>query len=63
MRNTGVFLVPTRFMRIFTDINFSKGRGNYLAAQVFASSVLIKMGSRRRDAFKKMPNVPCRKPE
>jgi hypothetical protein len=50
-------------MRIFTDINFSKGRGNYLAAQAFASSVLIKMGSRRRVAGKKLPNVPCRKPE
>src|SRR5208283_3074980 len=29
MRYTGVFFVPTRFMRIFTDINISKERENY----------------------------------
>ena len=29
IRNTGAFFVPTRFMRIFTDISFSKGRGDY----------------------------------
>src|SRR6478736_8633512 len=29
MRNTGVFFVPMSFMRIFTDINFSKERGDY----------------------------------
>src|ERR1035437_3123997 len=44
IRNTGVFLVPTRFMRIFTDINFSKGRGNYLSMSGFASLDLNKNG-------------------
>jgi hypothetical protein len=29
MRNAGVFFVPTRFMRIFTDICVSKERGDY----------------------------------
>jgi hypothetical protein len=29
MRKTGVFFVPTRFMRIFTDINLSKERRAY----------------------------------
>src|SRR5215472_4500335 len=43
IRNTGVFLAPTRFMRIFTDINLSKERGDYRCADGFASLVLQKM--------------------
>src|ERR1017187_5756728 len=44
MRYTGVFFVPTRFMRIFTDINFSKEHENYRRTNRFASLVFRKIG-------------------
>jgi hypothetical protein len=40
IRNTGVFFVPMRFMRIFTDINLSKEHGDYRRNGGFASLVL-----------------------
>jgi hypothetical protein len=44
MRNTGVFFVPMRFMRIFTDINFSKEHENYRRTDRFASLCFEKKG-------------------
>jgi hypothetical protein len=43
MRNTGVFFVPMRFMRIFTDINISKEHENYRSQAGFASLVFGKL--------------------
>ena len=40
MRNAGMFFVPTRFMRIFTDINVSKERETYQAGRVLQALFL-----------------------
>src|SRR5437016_3347922 len=45
MRNAGVFLVPTRFMRIFTDINISKEQGNY-HLEAFLQALIFKRKAR-----------------
>src|SRR4051812_44921099 len=45
MRNAGVFLVPTRFMRIFTDINDSKELGKYHLRALLQALILERNGS------------------
>ena len=41
-----MFFVPTRFMRIFTDINISKERGDYHAHHILQALFLVKLGEK-----------------